>query len=269
MLLENGGHYHNPQPPITTGEVVYNCLDGMTVFKDEWVKRNTSLPGIGGGYPVYVETYNYLAIEFLLCEAISTSLVNAIQYTLSAQLIGAAIFLLVIKVCFYGPSVLTKNNTYTNVFENKGNVENQCDEEACCDSGDERIPIADNVNDKEIAASNPMQSKASNSEKFATYLLRNSAPKSKYKLIGVWSWSFIFLYIATLGATFAVLMWYFLEGGCESQIVNVSKSLSADTYRNSYTKAGRHLCTSNTTSYVAVPDNPNPPLGMDISFHIP
>ena len=56
-----------------------------------------------------------------------------------------------------------------------------------------------------MAVSNLMQSKASNSgdnessmEKVATYLLRNSAPKSKYKLIGVWSWSFIFWYIATL-----------------------------------------------------------------------
>lgn len=98
---------YNDQTLVSTSEIVYNCMDAM-------MPNPTGFYGFQGRNPT-----NILAVEYVSCEAVSTSLMNALQYTMLAQLIGTMLFLFLLKTCAKGLSALREASTYFNVLENR------------------------------------------------------------------------------------------------------------------------------------------------------
>lgn len=206
----------------------------------------TALGPLPDGYTQIAQS-NIISVEYITCEPISTSLVNAFQYTALAQLIGTMLFLFLLKLYQRGPAALIKYDTYSNILENKEHKRT--------------ITIPKTVsNDIEFAKCSPAEitiepfvenniTKNDLLESLATTLLLNAAPKSQYRLKGCRAGIFIIWYVFSLCAIFGVLMWYFIDGGCSVQRTNVPKDLPSDYYRSTFASDGIKICSSKGSSF--------------------
>ena len=253
---------YDPMTQQTTSiisEESYNCLESMVY---------------DGGFDSRAYPSNMISIEYVSCEAVSTSLINALQYTTLAQLIGTILFLFVCKICSrFDLKVLCESSTYFNVLENRV-VKHHDSPEDVSDRKDVEMVTQSLETSPEDSPLNVPDTTVDGGgltdlvEHAAVALLRGVAPKSQYKLRGWWAGSFIFWYFASMAVVFSVLLWYFLEGGCTNQMTNTAKDLSASFYKEQYASGGNHLCSSKAATY-----SPSYTMGAvipkDVSFRVP
>ena len=150
----------------------------------------------------FVDVQSSVAVEYISCEATSTCLMNAIQYTLLLQLLATLLFFVVKTAIEEGP-------TYSNALANKSHTKREYRRpaEGSGNAGEvDLAPIEEIRMRTEPEEQQEMQPRLSFIDNLAKLLLKTTAPKSKYQMTG--SYSFAFRWYFAKYLCIAVLVLY-------------------------------------------------------------
>lgn len=192
-----------------------------------------------------VDIQSSISVEYITCDDTSTCLINALQYTALLQLVSVIVFFIFYSIFENGLSVLIKPNTYTNALLNKKHGEQKPSVvESSVELMETEIQPIDVDRGTLENADNQKRTSAKLADQLAQLLLKAVAPKCRYVLHATTSWIFILWYLVATFGLMAVLLWYFIDGGCSSIVTTIPKNLGSDQYLASFASNGNHLCSS-------------------------